>query len=272
IGPEKPDDFDEMWKEIRAGEFPQHACLHAICPTVFDPLQAPSGKHAASLFMPVPFQLKGKKPEDWVKLKNGFMESVLKIWRRYATNLTDANIEMKVAMDPFYISGRWPNMRRGSVWVARKIPKQMGKNRPIEELAGYRTPIEGLYQVGVATHPADGVVIGAGHNGMICSAYLAKCGQKIMVVEKNMEVGGGLDSHEDRNYPGFWHNIHSVFHRGLTMLPWFKDLELENFGIHYYRPDPGVVHHFLDKTYLGWFADVKRTAESIARFSKKDAA
>ena len=81
-----------------------------------------------------------------------------------------------------------------------------------------------------------------------------------------MEVGGGLDSHEDRNYPGFWHNIHSVFHRGLMMLPWYKDLELENFGIHYYRPDPGVVHHFLDKTYLGWFADVKKTVETIERF------
>ena len=118
----------------------------------------------------------------------------------------------------------------------------------------------------------DGVVIGAGHNGMICAGYLAKCGQKIMVVEKNMEVGGGLDSHEDRNYAGFWHNIHSVFHRGLMMLPWYKDLELENFGIHYYRPDPGVVHHFLDKTYLGWFSDVKKTVETIERFSKKDAA
>ena len=92
---------------------------HAICPTAFDPLQAPKPKHAASLFMPVPFQLRGKQPEDWVKLKNGFMESVLNIWRRYATNLTDDNIEMKVAMDPFYISGRWPNMRRGSVWRAR---------------------------------------------------------------------------------------------------------------------------------------------------------
>ena len=48
-------------------------------------------------------------------------------------------------------------------------------------------------------------------------------------------------------------------------------LELEKFGIHYYKPDPGVVHHFIDKTYLGWFADVKRTAESIECFSKKDA-
>jgi phytoene dehydrogenase-like protein len=164
MGPEKPDDLDEMWNEIRAGEFPQHACLHAICPTIFDPLQAPRAKHAASLFMPVPFQLKGKKPEDWVKLKNGFMDGALKLWRRFATNLTDENIEMKVALDPFYISGRWPNMRRGSVWVVRKIAGQMGAQRPIEELANYRTPIEGLYQVGVATHPADAVIAGSGYN------------------------------------------------------------------------------------------------------------
>ena len=73
IGPEKPAAISNaMWQEIRAGEFPTHACLHAICPTAFDPLQAPAGKHAASVYLPVPFQLKGKKPEDWVKLKNGF--------------------------------------------------------------------------------------------------------------------------------------------------------------------------------------------------------
>ena len=164
IGPEKAEDLSEMWKEIRAGEFPQHVCLHAICPTVFDPLQAPRGKHAASLFMPVPYQLKGKRPEDWVKLKDGFRDDLLCLWRRYATNLTDDNIEMKVAMDPFYIAGRWPNMRRGSVWVARKTAAQMGANRPNERLSDYRTPIAGLYQVGVATHPADAVIAGSGYN------------------------------------------------------------------------------------------------------------
>ena len=164
LGPETPADLEEMWKEIRAGEFPQHVCLHAICPTAFDPLQAPAGKHAASVFVPVPFQLKGRQPEDWVKLKNGFMDSVLKIWRRYATNLTDENIEMKVALDPFYISGRWPNMRRGSVWVARKIASQMGEQRPVEQIADYRTPIQRLYQIGVAMHPADAVIAGSGYN------------------------------------------------------------------------------------------------------------
>src|SRR5262245_53731980 len=45
MGPEKPEDLDAMWQEIRAGEFPQHVCLHAICPTAFDPLQAPKSKH-----------------------------------------------------------------------------------------------------------------------------------------------------------------------------------------------------------------------------------
>jgi phytoene dehydrogenase-like protein len=164
IGPEKPEDIEQMWKEIRAGEFPEHACLHAICPTAFDPLQAPSGKHAASVYVPVPFELKGKRPEDWVRLKNGFMESILKRWRQYATNLTDENVTMKVAMDPFYMSGRWPNMRRGSVWVARKIATQMGEQRPIEQIAGYRTPIQGLFQVGVAMHPADAVIAGSGYN------------------------------------------------------------------------------------------------------------
>jgi phytoene dehydrogenase-like protein len=164
IGPQRPDDLEEMWAEIRSGEFPRHPCLHVICPTRFDPLQAPNGKHAASLFMPVPYQLKGHKPEDWNQLKGTFMKSIFDLWRQYATNLTEENIEMAVALDPFYLSGRWRNMRRGSVWVARKIPSQMESNRPIPELAQYRTPIERLYQVGVATHPADAVIGGSGRN------------------------------------------------------------------------------------------------------------
>jgi phytoene dehydrogenase-like protein len=48
--------------------------------------------------------------------------------------------------------------------VARKIPSQLGTNRPIPELADYRTPIEGLYQIGVATHPANAVTSGSGRN------------------------------------------------------------------------------------------------------------
>jgi phytoene dehydrogenase-like protein len=40
----------------------------------------------------------------------------------------------------------------------------MGEQRPIEQLAGYRAPIAGLYQVGAAMHPADAVIAGSGYN------------------------------------------------------------------------------------------------------------
>jgi phytoene dehydrogenase-like protein len=36
--------------------------------------------------------------------------------------------------------------------------------RPIEQISDYRTPIQGLYQVGVAMHPADAVIAGSGYN------------------------------------------------------------------------------------------------------------
>ncbi len=161
-GPCSTDDLKQMWREIRAGEFPEHPCLHVTCPTWFDPLQAPPAKHTASVFMPVPYQLDGHRPEAWSALRSDLMERVLAALRGAATNLTDDNIIMKVPMDPHYLAGRWQNMRRGSVWVARKTADQMGENRPIPQLAHYRTPIAGLYQVGVATHPADAVLAGSG--------------------------------------------------------------------------------------------------------------
>lgn len=164
FGPTRPADLDVMWEEIRAGEFPEHACYHATCPTALDPLQAPSGKHNASLFVPVPYQLKGHPPEAWVKLKRHYLEKALGEWRRYATNLQDDAIVGRAAVDPWYISGKWQNLRYGSVNVLRKVPAQMGANRPLPELAQYRTPIEGLYQIGVSTHPADAVIAGSGRN------------------------------------------------------------------------------------------------------------
>lgn len=164
IGPTKVADLEAMWREIRAGEFPTHYCMQVTCPTALDPLQAPLGKHNASVYMPVPYQLRGHQPEDWVKLKNEYLEKMLNEWRKFATNLQESEIHGRVAMDPWYLSGKWQNLRRGSVNVLRKVPAQMGENRPLPELNDYRTPIDGLYMVGVGTFPADEVVAGSGYN------------------------------------------------------------------------------------------------------------
>ena len=40
------------------------------------------------------------------------------------------------------------------------------------------------------TEQYDAIIIGAGHNGLVCSCYLAKAGKKVLVLEANNQVGG----------------------------------------------------------------------------------
>ncbi len=47
----------------------------------------------------------------------------------------------------------------------------------------------------------DAVIIGGGHNGLICAAYLAKAGRKVLVLEKRHLLGGAAVTEE--LYPGF---------------------------------------------------------------------
>ena len=106
----------------------------------------------------------------------------------------------------------------------------------------------------------DGIVIGAGHNGMICAGYLAKAGLKILIVERHLEIGGGLDAHESPR-GGFWHNVHSNMHRGVSDLMWYKDLGLGELGQEYIRFPITVAMLLRDHRAIVWHND---------RFSAKD--
>ena len=71
----------------------------------------------------------------------------------------------------------------------------------------------------------DGIVIGAGHHGLILGTYLAQAGLKILLVERRLTYGGGLCTREV-TLPGFYHNLHSINHFHISETPWFKDLNL----------------------------------------------
>jgi len=115
----------------------------------------------------------------------------------------------------------------------------------------------------------DGIVIGAGHHGLVLGSYLAKCGLDILLVDRRLHYGGGLSTQE-ATLPGFHHNLHSINHFHITETPWFKDLGLED-RVTYITPRYELGQPHLDGTALIFGRDLEETLANVARFSKKDA-
>jgi phytoene dehydrogenase-like protein len=116
----------------------------------------------------------------------------------------------------------------------------------------------------------DGIIIGAGHHGLVLGAYLAKAGLDILVVERRLDYGGGLCTKEVTE-PGFYHNLHSINHFHISETPWFKDLSLGE-RVTYITPRYEFGQAHSDGTALVLGRDLEETVANIARFSKKDAA
>ena len=115
----------------------------------------------------------------------------------------------------------------------------------------------------------DGIIIGAGHHGLILGAYLAKAGLDILLVERRLTYGGGLSTREV-TLPGFYHNLHSINHFHISETPWFKDLGLDE-RVTYITPryEFGQAHRDGSALVLG--RDLEESVANIARFSRKDA-
>jgi phytoene dehydrogenase-like protein len=116
----------------------------------------------------------------------------------------------------------------------------------------------------------DGIIIGAGHHGLVLGSYLAKCGLDILLVDRRLKYGGGLST-EEVTAPGFYHNLHSINHFHISETPWFKDLNLAD-RVTYITPRYELGQPHLDGTALVFGRDLEETLANVARFSSKDAA
>jgi phytoene dehydrogenase-like protein len=117
----------------------------------------------------------------------------------------------------------------------------------------------------------DIIIIGAGPNGLQAGAYLCKAGEKVLVLERRYEAGGGLWT-EETTCPGFFHSTHAVYMMMTDFAPVYKDLQLEEqYGVHHIHPDLVWAMPFSDGRCLCVYKDVERTCKSIAQFSEKDA-
>src|SRR5574340_1211181 len=117
----------------------------------------------------------------------------------------------------------------------------------------------------------DGIVIGAGPNGLTAAGYLVKSGMKVALLERRYEIGGGLAT-ENLLLPGMLVDSHAIYHMMCEYAPPLRDFELETrYDQKWIYPDLQVVMPFQDGTCLALYSDPKKSAESIRKFSEKDA-
>ncbi|HEY7756496.1 MAG TPA: NAD(P)/FAD-dependent oxidoreductase [Actinomycetota bacterium] len=114
----------------------------------------------------------------------------------------------------------------------------------------------------------DVVIIGGGHNGLACAAYLAKAGLDVLVLEKREVLGGAAATEEP--WPGY--RVSSASYVVSLMPPRVvRELDLKRFGYEVSIVTPDYFVPFPDGTSLTLWGDVRRDAESIARLNATDA-
>ena len=115
----------------------------------------------------------------------------------------------------------------------------------------------------------DVVIIGGGHNGLACAAYLAKAGLDVLVLEKRGVVGGAAVTEEP--WPGY--RVSSASYVVSLMPPQVvRELDLKRFGYEVSIITPDYFVPFPDGTSLTLWGDAERDAAAIGRFSERDAA
>ncbi|HEY1975909.1 MAG TPA: NAD(P)/FAD-dependent oxidoreductase [Candidatus Baltobacteraceae bacterium] len=116
----------------------------------------------------------------------------------------------------------------------------------------------------------DVVVIGAGHNGLVCAALLAKSGRSVAVFEREPEIGGAAVSQTDV-WPGYTLSMASYVLS--TFDPWLiEELGLRSYGLEFYRKDPYAFTPLLDGRSLLLGSDGAANAREIAAFDPSDVA
>ena len=113
----------------------------------------------------------------------------------------------------------------------------------------------------------DAVIIGGGHNGLVCAAYLARAGHKVLVLERREILGGAAVSEEV--FPGFTFSVASYV-ISLFRPRIIRELELAKYG-YQVIPMDCAFQPLHDQHGLARWSDTNRTYSEISRYSRHDA-
>ncbi len=114
----------------------------------------------------------------------------------------------------------------------------------------------------------DAIIIGAGHNGLVAAAYLARAGSKVLVLERRELVGGCSVTEEI--WPGYRVST-AAYLTSLLQERIIRDLDLPRFGYQVDAKDPAFFSAFPDGRHFFMWQDRSKTLAEIAKFSPRDA-
>jgi len=117
------------------------------------------------------------------------------------------------------------------------------------------------------TQRYDCIVIGGGHNGLVCAAYLARAGKRVLVLERRHVLGGACVTEEV--FPGFKFSVCSYV-VSLLRPEIIRELDLPRHGLEI-LPLDGTFTPMLNGDHLWRVNDHAKTRREIARHSRLDA-
>ena len=117
------------------------------------------------------------------------------------------------------------------------------------------------------TSPADVIIVGGGHNGLVCACYVARSGLRVRVLERRPIVGGAAVTEEF--HPGF-RNSTASYTVSLLAPEVIRDLRLKSHGLRFVpRPQANFLPLSASES-LSIYNDDAATAREFARFSAND--
>ena len=164
FGADDTNDLLIMFEEMRAGRFPSKPAGNGCTNTMFDPTYAPEGKHVSFWWPFASYEL-GGRAATWDEKRKEYEQTLLAVWRMYATNLGSDNVLGTYLYTPYDIPRYNRSMVRGSVRLGAYSADQLGMTRPHPRLADYRgDTIDGLYHCGSSSAGGGGVNGAPGYN------------------------------------------------------------------------------------------------------------
>ncbi len=153
--------LNDAYADYLRGEPSRDPAIVAMTFSAIDPTLAPPGKHTLFLWSQYyPYQL--REGLTWDAITEREVDKIFRVLERYAPGSRQDLIDTYVQTPP--VIKEKHNMPNANVMHVEMLIDQMFMFRPLPELAGYSTPLQGLFMANAGQHPGGGIFGASGYN------------------------------------------------------------------------------------------------------------